>query len=51
MSDSDLNTPLAVKELRVESTDCMSIVFEKPRDFTFESGMWIAIRLPFQERA
>ncbi len=44
MSDSDLNTPLRVKELRAESTGCLSIVFERPIGFTFESGMWMDIR-------
>jgi len=44
MADEDLNIPLIVKELRRESADCWSIVYEKPPGFTFEAGMWMDVR-------
>lgn len=49
MSDSDLNIPLIVKELRSEAADCLSIVYERPRAFTFEAGMWMDIRFLSEE--
>ncbi len=49
MSDNDLNIPLIVKELRREAADYLSIVYEKPRGFTFEPGMWMDIRFLSEE--
>lgn len=49
MSDSDLNIALIVKELKSESTDCLSIVYKKPRGFSFEPGMWMDVRFLSEE--
>lgn len=49
MSDNDLNIPLTVKELRSEAADCLSIVYERPRGFIYESGMWMDVRFLSEE--
>ncbi len=45
----DVNIVLSMKELRHETSECLSIVFEKPRGFTFEAGDWLDIRFPGPE--
>lgn len=45
----DLNIVLRVKELRHETSECLSLVFEKPRGLTFEAGDWLDIRFPVPE--
>jgi ferredoxin-NADP reductase len=45
----DLNIVLRIKELRQETSECLSIVFEKPRGFTFEAGDWMDLRFPVPE--
>jgi ferredoxin-NADP reductase len=45
----DVNISLRIKELRRESSECLSIVFEKPRGLTFEAGDWLDIRFPVPE--
>ncbi len=47
--DTDLNIVLRVKELRHETSECLSIVFEKPRGLTFAAGDWLDIRFPVPE--
>ena len=49
MSSTDLNIVLRIKELRHETSEYLSIVFEKPRGFTFEAGDWLDIRFPVPE--
>ncbi|MHB8871810.1 MAG: hypothetical protein ACYC5G_05135 [Candidatus Doudnabacteria bacterium] len=49
MSNTDLNIVLRIKELRHEAQDYLSIVFEKPRGFTYEPGNWMDIRFPLPE--
>jgi ferredoxin-NADP reductase len=46
---TDLNIVLHVKELKHEASECLSIVFEKPRGLTFEAGDWLDIRFPVPE--
>ena len=41
---SDLDIVLRAKEQRVESSDCLSVLFQKPRGFAFAAGGWIDIR-------
>jgi ferredoxin-NADP reductase len=47
--DTDLNIVLNMKELRHESNECLSMVFDKPRGFTFEAGEWMDIRFHVPE--
>ncbi len=49
MSNTDLNIPLKVKELRKETADYLSIIYETPRDFIFTPGMWMDIRFISEE--
>lgn len=44
--NDDLNIVLRIKELRHETSECLSIVFEKPPGLTFEAGDWMDIRFP-----
>ena len=43
-SPDDLNIPLRVEEIRHECADCLSIVFAKPRGFTYNAGDWMDLR-------
>lgn len=49
MSDTDLNINLLVKELKIKSSDCLSIIYENPPDFLFEAGMWTDVRFLSEE--
>jgi len=49
MSNTDLNIVLKIKELKEEAQDYLSIIFEKPRGFTYTPGNWMDIRFPIPE--
>ena len=41
MIHKNTNISITVKENRVEATNCRSIIFDRPRNFTYEPGDWI----------
>ncbi len=43
MVHKNIDIPIIVKENRIETDGCRSIVFERPRNFVFESGDWIDV--------
>lgn len=45
----DVNIVLPIKELRHETNECMSIVFERPQGLTFDAGDWMYLRFPVPE--
>lgn len=42
----NVNLPITVKGVEAETPGYLSVHFERPQQFTFESGDWIDIRLP-----
>ena len=43
MVHQDVRIELAVKQIRRDDTDCISVLFERPINFNYEAGDWIDV--------
>lgn len=50
-SPTDLDIVLRVSAVESDSTSCTSLLFDRPRGFTFEAGDWVDLRFPTADLA